>query len=613
MRDLSDVPHPVLDEAALGALFTPAEQRTPEQAARVALDDALIAEIQAADVVVLGVPMYNFGVPAQLKNWIDAISRAGVTFRYTENGPEGLLKGKKVYVALARGGKYRNTPADTQVPYLANGVHVPRPDRRALRVRRRPGDGARGRAAGRSRQRTSRSRKRSRRNAAKSSRSRQPRSTTQGDCNDDDSTRITHAETVTRPRAVERLIAGQPTSDGAGVKLTRVLTQPLQRRLDPFLMLDAFGTDNPQDYIGGFPDHPHRGFETVTYMIAGRMRHRDSAGHEGPAAERRRPVDDRRARRHPLRAARAGRRPHGRLPAVAQSRRRRTRCARRGIATSRARRFRSSRPREGVKVRVIAGRSHGVDGAMQREVTEPLYLDLEIPAGASFDAGAAAVAQRVRLRVSRRLADRRRREVPVQRMAILANDADSDGVVLKAAARDARAADRRQAARRADRAVRSVRDEHEGRDLPGGAGLPVREVRAGVAHAREWPRTPARPLWRSAADLPRRHRGAHAPPAWCDRAFPPGRSGLRFAAAVVYHKMPGGTGGVLSTILGNPTRESMDPIRTFQESGAFRCDRGRAAALDQCARRLVGRQVQEQVRVRRPDRHQGVGFQRGLS
>ncbi len=88
-------------------------------------------------------------------------------------------------------------------------------------------------------------------------------------------------ETVTRPRAVERLIAGQPTSDGAGVKLTRVLTQPLQRRLDPFLMLDAFGTDNPQDYIGGFPDHPHRGFETVTYMIAGRMRHRDSAGHEG--------------------------------------------------------------------------------------------------------------------------------------------------------------------------------------------------------------------------------------------------------------------------------------------------------------------------------------------
>jgi FMN-dependent NADH-azoreductase len=118
VRDLAVTPHPLLDEDVLGALFTPAAQRTPAQAERVALDDALIAELKAADVVVLGVPMYNFGVPAQLKNWIDAISRAQVTFRYTANGPEGLLKGKKVYVALTRGGKYRNTPADTQVPYL---------------------------------------------------------------------------------------------------------------------------------------------------------------------------------------------------------------------------------------------------------------------------------------------------------------------------------------------------------------------------------------------------------------------------------------------------------------------------------------------------------------
>lgn len=118
VRDLDLAPHPVLDEAALGALFTPAGQRTPAQAARVALDDALIREIEAADVAVIGVPMYNFGVPASLKNWIDAISRAGVTFRYTEKGPEGLLKGKKVYVALTRGGRYRDTPADTQVPYL---------------------------------------------------------------------------------------------------------------------------------------------------------------------------------------------------------------------------------------------------------------------------------------------------------------------------------------------------------------------------------------------------------------------------------------------------------------------------------------------------------------
>jgi FMN-dependent NADH-azoreductase len=118
VRDLGRTPHPMLDEAALQALFTPAEQRTPEQAARVALDDALIAEIQEADAVVLGVPMYNFGVSAQLKNWIDAISRAQVTFRYTATGPEGLLKGKKVFVALTRGGLYRNTPNDTQTPYL---------------------------------------------------------------------------------------------------------------------------------------------------------------------------------------------------------------------------------------------------------------------------------------------------------------------------------------------------------------------------------------------------------------------------------------------------------------------------------------------------------------
>lgn len=118
LRDLAANPHPVLDEAALGALFTPVEQRTPAQAERVALDDMLIAEIQAADVLVLGVPMYNFGVPVQLKNWIDAIARAGVTFRYTENGPEGLLKGKKVFVALARGGRHRGTETDSQVPYL---------------------------------------------------------------------------------------------------------------------------------------------------------------------------------------------------------------------------------------------------------------------------------------------------------------------------------------------------------------------------------------------------------------------------------------------------------------------------------------------------------------
>ena len=118
LRDLAATPVTVLDEAALGALFTPAEQRSATQAAVVAEYDALIAEIQAHDAIVLGVPMYNFGVPVQLKAWFDAIARAGVTFRYTESGPEGLIKGKTVYVALARGGLYRDQPHDSQVPYL---------------------------------------------------------------------------------------------------------------------------------------------------------------------------------------------------------------------------------------------------------------------------------------------------------------------------------------------------------------------------------------------------------------------------------------------------------------------------------------------------------------
>ncbi|HEY1044623.1 MAG TPA: NAD(P)H-dependent oxidoreductase [Telluria sp.] len=117
-RDLAAEPHPVLDQDALTALFTPAADRTPEQAERVALDDALIAQVQAADVIVLGAPMYNFGMTVQLKSWFDAIARAGVTFRYTANGPEGLLKNKKVYVALSRGGMHRDGATDTQVPHL---------------------------------------------------------------------------------------------------------------------------------------------------------------------------------------------------------------------------------------------------------------------------------------------------------------------------------------------------------------------------------------------------------------------------------------------------------------------------------------------------------------
>jgi len=91
----------------------------------------------------------------------------------------------------------------------------------------------------------------------------------------------TMSDTSAGVRAIVRHLRGVPTSDGAGVRLTRVIGQPALAELDPFLLLDEFGTDQPADYLAGFPDHPHRGFETVTYMLDGRMRHRDNHGHEG--------------------------------------------------------------------------------------------------------------------------------------------------------------------------------------------------------------------------------------------------------------------------------------------------------------------------------------------
>ncbi|HKT96098.1 MAG TPA: NAD(P)H-dependent oxidoreductase [Paraburkholderia sp.] len=117
-RNLQADPLPHLDDAVLGAFFTPAEQRTPEQQAIAARSEALIAELQAADVIVIGAPMYNFGISSQLKTYFDWIARAGITFRYTATGPEGLVTGKKVFVVSARGGKYHGTPNDSQTPYL---------------------------------------------------------------------------------------------------------------------------------------------------------------------------------------------------------------------------------------------------------------------------------------------------------------------------------------------------------------------------------------------------------------------------------------------------------------------------------------------------------------
>ena len=115
VRDLAATPHPALDETTLGALFTPADKRSPEQAALVGANDALIHELMSHDVIVIGAPMINFGVSALLKNWIDAVARAGVTFRYTATGPEGLVTGKKVYIVSSRGGKHVGQPTDEGV------------------------------------------------------------------------------------------------------------------------------------------------------------------------------------------------------------------------------------------------------------------------------------------------------------------------------------------------------------------------------------------------------------------------------------------------------------------------------------------------------------------
>ena len=110
------VPH--LSAERFGAFITPSEKRTQAQHGVVAYSDALIEEIKRADVVVIGLPMYNFGVPSQLKAYFDHIARAGITFAYTEKGPVGRLTGKKVFVFAARGGQYVGTPLDTQTSYV---------------------------------------------------------------------------------------------------------------------------------------------------------------------------------------------------------------------------------------------------------------------------------------------------------------------------------------------------------------------------------------------------------------------------------------------------------------------------------------------------------------
>ena len=238
----------------------------------------------------------------------------------------------------------------------------------------------------------------------------------------------TKLEPVAQPRTIERIVAGVPTSDGAGVKLTRVLTQDLQQRLDPFLMLDNFRSDDPDDYLAGFPDHPHRGFETVTYMIAGRMRHRDSAGHEGLLQN------------GGVQWMTAGRGViHSEMPEQEDgvmegfqlwlnlpARRKMIPAWYRDIPKSEIPEYVTA---DGVTVRVIAGMSNGVAGAMTREDTEPLYLDIDLPADSLFSTALPAAhnafvyVYRGELTIGGTL-------LGESRMAILANTPQADGVLL---------------------------------------------------------------------------------------------------------------------------------------------------------------------------------------
>ena len=120
VRDLARDPVPHLDAERFGAFLAKAEDRTEAQVEALRYSDALIQELKVADVVAIGVPMYNLGIPSALKAYFDHIARAGVTFRYTDKGPVGLLTGKKAYVFATRGGVYAGTPLDTQTAYLRN-------------------------------------------------------------------------------------------------------------------------------------------------------------------------------------------------------------------------------------------------------------------------------------------------------------------------------------------------------------------------------------------------------------------------------------------------------------------------------------------------------------
>jgi redox-sensitive bicupin YhaK (pirin superfamily) len=240
---------------------------------------------------------------------------------------------------------------------------------------------------------------------------------------------------ITQARHLERLVRGQDTSDGAGVKLKRVLTHDLQQRLDPFLMLDAFGSDKPGDYIAGFPEHPHRGFETDTYMIAGRMRHRDSGGHEGLLEN------------GGVQWMTAGRGlVHSEMPEQEEGVMEGFQLwlnlpSQHKMCEPWYQDIPSAQIPEvtlpgGIRVRVIAGQCAGVAGAISRPQTEPLYLDVHFD-GPAVDSvfsqplpnhhNAFVYAYRGTLDVC---GAQDAQSVPVGHMGLLRNE--GDGLVLRA-------------------------------------------------------------------------------------------------------------------------------------------------------------------------------------
>ncbi|MCB1864502.1 MAG: pirin family protein [Chromatiales bacterium] len=237
---------------------------------------------------------------------------------------------------------------------------------------------------------------------------------------------------ITTLRPLIRVARGQAASDGDGVQLTRIIGTPELNAVDPFLLLDAFGTDRPADYIGGFPPHPHRGFETVTYLLAGRMRHRDNAGHEGviePGG---------------IQWMTAGRgivhsempeQDHGELagfqlwvnlPAAHK------------MAAPAYREYTAEQipteNRDGISIRVISGTTAGgITGPVRNVVTEPLYLDVTLEADAPYEEpiadGASVIAYLIRGAASTAAAGERRRTLTAGELGVFG---PGDGVSLTA-------------------------------------------------------------------------------------------------------------------------------------------------------------------------------------